>query len=394
MPMIKKIVLDKADRLYHFPFDLEEFFPKRTRKSTDKKYPTIDLGRFQWPISTPLIGESADLSEQANSDDILRLKEELSKWLKDRFGLKITARKEIHIGQGIRRILFDICQAFVDYGDPVLTPEPGLPFYKRQIIAAGGIPVSYQVSEKTDYKPSIKQISSNLGKTARIMFLNNPHNPTGRLLDSTDLTELVRTASREHIFIVNDAAYCSFAEEKYNSLLAVPGGTKVGMELFSFTYCFGLPYIPLGFAVGPPDVINSLNTMSRSLGKFIPKGWINPILKAIQHYPSVDLESLKKRIEQSRLEAEQLVEKYSWQMVRHKSSPFAWIKIPGRRQSTNLADTLLIRKGILALPGNAFGDTGEGYFRLSLTAPPENFKAAGDRLEKRLNIIPKKQRAK
>jgi LL-diaminopimelate aminotransferase len=222
------------------------------------------------------------------------------------------------------------------------------------------------------------------------MFLNNPHNPTGRLLDSTDLTELVRTASRENIFIVNDAAYCSFAEEKYIPLLSIPGGSKVSMELFSFTYCFGLPYIPLGFAVGPPDVINGLNTVSKSAGKFIPKAWIEPILNAISNYPSRQLEDLKKGIEKSRLEAEQLVEKYSWQMVRHKSSPFVWIKIPGRRHASNLAETLLIRKGILALPGNAFGDTGEGYFRLSLTAPPEDFKAAGERLEKRLALIPKK----
>ncbi len=387
--MIKKIVLDKADRLYHFPFDLEDFFPKRIRKSIDKRYPTIDLGRFRWPVIFDLSAGEPDSSELADADDLLELKETLAAWFRSRFGLRIIARKEIHIGQGIRRILFDICQAFVEYGDLVLTPEPGLPFYRRQVIAAGGVPVSYQISEKTEYKPSAKQLSSNLGKTAKIIILNNPHNPTGKLLDGTDLTELVRIASRENIFIVNDAAYCSLSEEKYYSILALPGGVKVGLELFSFPYCFGLPYMPLGFAVGSQDVINGLDTIGKSLGLAIPKGWIRSALKAIREYPSKDLENVKKRIGQSRLEAEHLVEKYGWELVRHKSSPFAWVKIPGRRQSTNLAGTLLKRKGILALPGNAFGDSAEGYFRLSLTAPPEDFRAAGDRLEKRLILIPK-----
>jgi len=391
--MIKKIVLDKADRLYHFPFDLEEFFPKRTLRTIDKRFPLIDLGRFQWPVTGELPPPTATCNKLATPDDLNQVKQAISQWLKTEFGLRAISAKEIYIGQGIRRMLLDLCLAFVEYGDVVLYPEPGIPFYKRQVITADGVPVPYPVSERTGYKPSTKKLATKLGGTAKIFILNNPHNPSGAMLDGTDLAALVRVASRENVFIVNDAAYCSLAEEKYVSLLSVPGGAKVGLELFSVPYAFGLPYIPMGIAVGPPSVISGMETMGRSIGNIIPRAWIGPTINAVENYPSPALNEAIKAINRSRLEAEQLVEQFGWQMVHQKSTPFVWIKIPGRRQTNPLAQTLLKRKGILALPGNAFGENGEGYFRLSLTASVEDFRAAAKRLSKRLSkrmtILPK-----
>ncbi|UCD18253.1 MAG: pyridoxal phosphate-dependent aminotransferase [Candidatus Zixiibacteriota bacterium] len=387
--MIKKIILDKADRLYHFPFDLEDFFPKRTLRTIDRRYPLIDLGRFRWPVEGQLPPSRLDSGELAQENDLLALKEAIASWLKAEHGLRVVARKEIYIGQGIRRMLLDLCLAFVEYGDVVLCPEPGMPFYKRQVITAGGVPVAYPATERTGFKPSTKKLSSKLGTTAKILILNNPHNPTGVLLDETDLSEIIRVASKANIFIVNDAAYCALAEEKYQSLLSVPGGAKVGLELFSAPFTFGLPYIPLGFAVGPPALIGGLEAIAKALGAVISGTWIEPTIAAVKEYPSPALRQARKKIGQSRLEAEQLVENLGWEMVGSKSSPFVWIKIPGRQQSRPLAQTLLKRKGILALPGNAFGENGEGYFRLSLTASVEDFRVAAERLAKRLTIMPK-----
>ncbi len=387
--MIKKVVLDKADRLYHFPFDLEEFFPRRTLRTIDKRFTLIDLGRFRWPVTGDLTGPAIAGDKLADPDDLNAVKQSVTRWLKAEFGLRAVSPKEIYVGQGIRRMLLDLCLAFVESGDVVLYPEPGVPFYKRQVITADGVPVPYPISEQTGFKPSTKKLASKLGGTAKIFILNNPHNPTGAMLDGTDLTDLSRVASRENVFIVNDAAYCSLAEEKYVSLLSIPGGAKVGLELFSVPFTFGLPYIPMGIAVGPASVISGMETMGRSIGNIIPKAWIGPTIEAIDNYPAPTLRSAIKTINRSRLEAEQLVEKFGWEMVRQKSTPFAWIKIPGRRRTSPLAQTLLKRKGILALPGNAFGENGEGFFRLSLTASVDDFRAAAERLAKRMTILPK-----
>ncbi|UCD94311.1 MAG: aminotransferase class I/II-fold pyridoxal phosphate-dependent enzyme, partial [Candidatus Zixiibacteriota bacterium] len=272
--MIKRVILDKADRLYHFPFDLEDFFPKRAIKSGEKRVPTIDLGHFHWPIEHRLSVSEPGSFEIASDHDLAELREAIAGWLLGEFGIRVDPRKELYISQGIRRIIFEVFQAFIEYGDVVLCPEPGVPFYRRLAISVCGVPVAYPISAKSDYKPSFIKLSSNLGRAAKILIINNPSNPFGMMLDETELTELLRIASRQNLFVINDAAYCSLAEEKYVPLRSVRGGEKVSLEIFSIPFTFGLPYFPFGFAVGPPEVINGLEIIGKTIGRVIPRPWI------------------------------------------------------------------------------------------------------------------------
>jgi len=377
--MIKKVVLDKADRLYHFPFEIEDFFPRNQSLRHSSRFSLIDLGHFVWPINETSFAGNDNPLALANPEDILSLKSLLSAWLKDAFKLSIDPRKEIYLGQGIRRIILDLCLAFVEPGDIVLCPEPGHPIYLRHIITAGGIPVTYPLTERTEFKPSLKRLSPNLLKSAKIMILNSPNNPMGIMLDETALAELIHTASKENLFLVNDAAHSSLAEEKYSSLLSIHRAERASLEIFSIPLAFGLPYFPLGFAIGSPEIISGLEAIGKTAGNHIPKGWVTCSMKGIDNYPSDSLKKIRKGMTQSRLAAFQAAERLGWKVCGGNQSPFIWLRIPGRRQSIPFASTLLRRRGILTLPGNAFGDSGEGYLRLSLTASPDDYKTAGER---------------
>jgi len=384
--MIKKVVLDKADRLYHFPFDIEDFLPKRTIAAGEKRMPIIDLAHFNWPvINYPLSNEIYSL-EMAGPEDLTELKEAISSWLKSEYKIAVDPRKEIYIGQGIHRMIFDLYLAFVELGDIVLCPEPGMPFYRRMAIAVGGVPVTYPISSKSGYKPSTLTLSSSLGKSAKVLILNNPNNPFGTLLDDTDMTEIIRIASKQNAFVVNDAAYCSLARENYRPLRSFPGGSKVGLELFSFSFTFGLPYLPFGFAIGAPEVISGLRTIGKTLGAYFPKLWAKTAIEGIASYPSSELKNSLKKIDNARLAAEQFIYKIGGQAVGEKSSPFTWMKLNSRSQSSAIAASLLRRRRLLTLPGTAFGETGEGYLRLSLTASPEDYQEAIVRLSKKISI--------
>jgi aspartate/methionine/tyrosine aminotransferase len=381
--MIKKVILDKADRLYHFPIDIEDYFPRTPISHRVGQNAIIDLGRFKW-FSEEISEVGNRPMSVAEPGDIHALKAALADWFQSVHNIEVDPRREIYIGMGIKRILLDHCLAFVEPGDIVLVPEPGHPMYRRYIIAAGGIPVSYPLSDRSEYLPSIKRLSSNLLKTAKILILNNPHNPLGTLLDEAALTELVRVASRHNIFIVNDAAYASLAEEKYVSLLSAPRGEKVSLEIFSIPFAFGLSYFPLGFAVGSSEIIAGLETIGKTIGNYIPQWWINCARWGIEKFPSENLKKIRKSVALSRMAAAQMIEKFGWKGVGGNHAPFIWLRIPQRKQSSSFAATLLRRRQILTLPGVAFGDNGEGFLRLSLTSPAENYKAAEERLAARL----------
>ncbi|SYZ72618.1 putative LL-diaminopimelate aminotransferase [Candidatus Zixiibacteriota bacterium] len=383
--MIKKVILDKADRIYHFPFDPEEYFPKRTMAARERGLPIIDLGHFRWPGDIPQAG--ADM-QMASGEELLKLKRILADWLKKECGLKVNPRREIYLGHGIRRIMLDLSLAFVESGDIVLCPEPGLPVYRKNVICAGGVPVSYTLSEKTNYKPSLKKIAARLGKAAHIIILNNPHNPLGSILDETELEELVRMASKENLFIVNDAAYCSLTSDKYVSPLAIPGGDRVAAEVFSIPFAFGLPPMPFGFAVGSSEIISGLETIGRATGNFIPRGWIDLAIKGVENFPSPALKEIRKNVQQSRLAAREVADRLGWKCVSGDGAPFVWLKIPRRRQSSSFAAAMLRRRRILTLPGSAFGESGEGYLRLSLTASADDYRKAGERVTRK-NILKK-----
>jgi len=382
--MIKKVVLDKADRLYHFPFDIEDFFPRNPAIRHKVRAPLIDLGHFVWSVRDTL-GEAGDNPLAiAGHDDLAELKVALADWLEKVFGLSIDPRKQIYIGQGIRRIIFDLCMAFVEPGDIVLCPEPGHPIYRRHVIAAGGIPVTYPLSERTEFRPNFKRLSANLLKSAKIMILNNPNNPFGVLLDETAQEELLHAASKENLFLINDAAYASLAGEKYTPLLSLHRAELAALEIFSFPLLFGLPYFPLGFAVGSREIIGGLEAVGKTAGNIIPKGWVNCSMKGIKDYPSDDLKKIRKGTTQSRLAALQMIERIGWKVSGGSQAPFIWTRVPLRRQSASYASILLRRRGILTLPGTAFGDSGEGFLRLSLTASPDDYKMASERLARNL----------
>lgn len=384
--MPKKVILDKADRLYHYPLDLEEYFPKWIKRKPERKLPRVDLGHFRWPVQSGYASTEAGAFRQAGDEELNKLKVLIAEWYKSEFNISVDPDREVYLGQGIRRILCDLCLAFIEDGDIVLCPEPGIPFYKRQVITAGGVPITYQISEKTNFKPSYKQLTTKLGRAAKIIMINNPHNPLGTVLDHSDLSELVRIASLENLFIVVDAAYSSLSEEKYIPLLGIRGGKKVALEMYSFSYTFGLPYIPFGFAIGSPEAIHGLKLIHHATGIYIPSFWIDLARQEIEDYPSEDLRKVRKDINQARVEAVHMADKFGWRYIGGKSAPFIWTKNPGRRHSSEYANILLRRKNILVLPGNAFGETGEGYTRLSLTASPDDYRVAVERMSKTIGF--------
>jgi aspartate/methionine/tyrosine aminotransferase len=384
--MIKKVVLDKADRLFHFPFDLEDCLPRRTLKTGEKKLSTIDLARLRWPIlNVPNIGVEVNY-RTATENDLIELKSVVADWLKSESGIKVDPKREIYIGQGIHRIIFDFCHAFIESGDFVLCPEPGMPFYRRFVISVGGQPISYIISRKTDYKPSFSRIAPNLSGSSKVLIINNPSNPCGTMMDETGLADLVRSASKQNLFIINDAAYYSLAEEKPVSIRAVPGGRKVGLEIYSFAYTFGLPYHPFGFAVGPPDIISGLDLAGRTIGNCLPRFWVESALNVIDKYPGNDLDKIRKSMARARLKAEQLAENMDWDVIGGKSCPFIWAKISPRKNTASYAASIFRKRRILIMPGTAFGETGEGYLRLSLTSGDEVYDEAIIRLSKKFSL--------
>ena len=216
--VIKKVVIDKANRLYQWPPEINSFIPSLPKPSLLKKNQPVDLASFSWPVLDKQQFSPPESLQAADQEQINGLKEELAGWFQSYHGVKIDPLKEIYIGGSISSLLFSIALAFVDNGDIAFVPDLGIPLYRRVITACGGEPVTYSITQKNDWLPDFERIHTSLGRIAGVLFLNSPHNPTGAELREKDLVDLIWLAGRENIMVVNDAAYGAVSDRKHTSL--------------------------------------------------------------------------------------------------------------------------------------------------------------------------------
>jgi LL-diaminopimelate aminotransferase len=372
--MVRRLVIDKADRLYHLPPAIDDFLPRR-KGHRFQGTEVIDLARFQWPEISSLDSKNGNAG-LATSKDISDLAEKTADWYQSRFGVKIKPQKEVFIGGSIRQILNLTALAIFNPGDLVLIPDPGVWHYRAAAVLASSEIIPYHLTERNRFRPVMASIPLNTLRLAKGMIVNSPHNPTGTYLEKEDLTELLRTVGRENLLLIHDQAYNGFLEGTGNlSLFALPGGRKVALEIYSFAYNFGRSGTSLGFAIGQPALISALRQTAAAFGLTVDKPQILGALEALTK-PSDAMPELLRRVSRNRELTDDLCKRLRLIPAAGRTGPFYWARLPGRKLSLRFCRRLYVRCGILAVPGMAFGESGEGYIRFSLLNKTEKYQEA------------------
>lgn len=382
--LVKKVLIDRADRLYQMPPDVLDFARPILGKPLLPGQPILDLASFEWPVVEGS-SEKFDIDSllPAHAARMRTFKEELADWLTRYFGGSRIAPSQIFVGDGIRSLLLHVSLTFIESGDPVLVPGLGLPLYRKVVTVAGGLPISYQLSARSNWMPEFAKLSTRTGQAVRLCIINSPHNPTGAELDESTLTTLIERCSKENTLLLNDACYHAIPARKPLSLFASDGGQKVGLELYSFPYLLGLPPIPFGFVLGQRQLIAALEAAATAHPIQIPAGYVEIVSAALRQTTSRSIEQYRRRFTATAASAQEFLGKLGMQTSASSTVPFLWARIPERRNSVAFARMLLKRYRILVAPGTGFGEAGQGYVRISLTAPKERFAEAAERVKKR-----------
>jgi aspartate/methionine/tyrosine aminotransferase len=385
---VKKVLLDKANRFYQMPPAILDFVRADRKVRTFKRTETIDLANFVWPV--PFDGEQGFQVQSlraAPPERLTELKMHIADWMVAQHRVKLLPDKEIFIGGSVPDLLYRLAFVFVDYGDISFVPDIATPLYRQVTTAFGGEPVTYATVSDNNWMPSFDRVQTRLGRVARLLFLNSPHNPTGATLGQKELTDLVWMAARENILVVNDATFQGVPERLAPSLLTAEGAKKTGVEVYSVPYIFGLPDIPLGFAVGNREVIRGLKSAADILPHYVPDIFVSLTIQAIRAYPSAILRELRESFRRADGATDELLQKLSLERAGLSGVPFIWAKIERRSNAVTAARVLHRRYRILAAPGTGFGECGQGYLRFSLGGGAEQFRQAADRVKKKVRLL-------
>lgn len=308
-------------------------------------------------------------------------REEITRWFKKRFGVQLDAASEVCATIGSKEAIGHFPLAFVNPGDVVLCPDPGYPVYEASTNFVGGEIVRMPLLEKNNFLPDLDAIPADKLKRAKLMWLNSPNNPTAAVAPLSYLVNVVEFCKKHGIILAHDMAYSEiyYDNKRPASVLEVPGAKDVAIEFHSLSKTFNMTGWRVGFAVGHQQLVSGLAAVKGNVDSGVVSAIQEMAIAALKAPASLTAGIRKIYVGRRKLMVKAL--KDAGFSVRPPEAAFyLWIKVPQGFTSAGFCTELLEKVGIVSTPGNGFGPSGEGYFRLTLTAPDARLKLAARRL--------------
>lgn len=379
------------------PYMFAEFARKKA-EMTKAGIDVIDLGIGDPDLPTPdhivdkLIEE---IRKPANSKypsfiGHIEFRKAVANFYKRQFNVDLDPETEVLALIGSKEGLAHIVPTLIDPGDTVLIPDPGYPPYRMATYLAEGIVRYMPLKEGNQYKPIFNDIPEDVLAASKLMFLNYPGNPTAATVDLSFFKEAVSFARSHQIVIAHDSAYNMVTFQGYQapSILQVEGAKDITVEFGSLSKTYSMTGYRIGYVVGNKEIIKSLSVYKNNTdtGQFTPIQLaaayaLNGNQGCVHKYNDIYQERMAAMVE-----GLQAIDIF---VDPPKGSFFIWAKTPKGYTSNEFAQSVLEQTGVIITPGNAFGPSGEGYFRISLSLPNDRLFEAIERMKKNITLTRK-----
>jgi LL-diaminopimelate aminotransferase len=308
-------------------------------------------------------------------------REATAQWFKKRFGVSLDPGSEVCATIGSKEAIGHFPLAFVNPGDVVLCPDPGYPVYEASTHFVGGEIVRMPLLEKNNFLPDLDAIAPDKLAKARLMWLNSPNNPTAAVAPLGYLKKAVEFCRKHGIILAHDMAYSEiyYDNKRPSSVLEVEGAKDIAIEFHSLSKTFNMTGWRVGFAVGHPQLVSGLSAVKGNLDSGVVSA-IQEMAIAALKAPASLTAGIRKIYVKRRALMIKALKAAGFECRAPEAAFYLWIKVPAGYGSAAFCTELLEKAGIVATPGNGFGPSGEGYFRLTLTAPDARLKLAAKRL--------------
>lgn len=312
-----------------------------------------------------------------------RLREAIATFYERRFGVELNPETQIVPLLGSKEGIVNLSLATLDPGDVALVPDPGYAPYARGALLAGGKPFFFPLVKERAFLPDLHSLPMEVVRRAAMLWLNYPNNPTGATADLAFLEQAVAFAGTNDLLLCHDAPYADVTFDGYvaPSVLQVPGAANVAIEFNSVSKTFNMAGWRAGMAVGCPDALALLAQIKSN----VDSGIFLPIQDAAVRALSVDSDWIVARNGVYRERLSMIVEALNaagLDAALPRATLYLWVRLPSGVDSEILAVHLLRNTGVSVAPGTFFGAAGEGFLRVSVTAPTDRIVEASERLRR------------
>jgi LL-diaminopimelate aminotransferase len=316
-----------------------------------------------------------------------RFREAVADFYATRFGVTLDPSEQIVPLLGAKEGIAHICQVLLDPGDVALAADPGYPVYVNGPLLADGIARHLPLVPALGFQPDLEAIPAETLERAKMLFVSYPNNPTGAVIEDDFFARLVAFAREHDVVVVHDNAYADITFDGYvaPSFLATPGASEVGVEVFSLSKSYNMTGWRAGAVVGDREVVDAYWRLKTN----VDSGMFGAVQRAAVAALTGSQECVREMCRVYRRRRDLLVtalRTVGMHVDPPKGTIYLWVPVPDGYTSASFTQQVLEQADVVVTPGAAYGPSGEGYVRLSLTVPDDRLEEAVRRIEERVRL--------
>ncbi|RDW21293.1 aromatic amino acid aminotransferase [Oceanobacillus arenosus] len=312
---------------------------------------------------------------------LLELRQEISAYLNRKFYVNYRPEDQVIVTVGASQSLDLAFRALLNQGDEVLIIEPAFVSYAALVTMAGGTPIRIAAKVENGFKVTPEQIEAAITDRTKAILLCSPNNPTGTYLNKDELMDIAKIVQKHDLLVVSDEIYAELTyDEEYTSIASIPGMYERTILINGFSKGFAMTGWRLGFLAAPSELVEVMIKIYQYTTMCAPHMLQRGAIEALRN-SSEHVEKMQRSYRRRRNFIVQSLNNIGLDCHTPGGAFYVFPSIQKTGLSSDaFAEGLLLQEKVAVVPGNAFGDSGEGYIRCSYAASIEQLQEAMNRI--------------
>lgn len=372
---------------------VEEIKPSGIRKFFDivsEMKDAISLGVGEPDFDTPwhirdegIFALEKDKTFYTSNAGLKDLREEISNYMMRSQKVQYDPNSEVLVTVGGSEAIDIGLRAVINPGDEVIIPQPSYVSYEPCTILAGAKPVIIDLKAENEFRLTPQELEKAITDKTKVLILPYPNNPTGAIMEKSDLEAIAKIIIEKDILVMSDEIYAELTyKDKHISITSIEGMKERTILINGFSKAYAMTGWRLGYACGPCEIIKQMTKIHQFAIMCAPTTSQYGAIEALKN-GDADIAEMRQAYNQRR---RFLLSRFK-EMGLECFEPYgAFYVFPCIKEfgmtSEEFATKFLHEEKVAVVPGTAFGESGEGFLRISYAYSMDNLKIAIDRLEK------------
>ena len=310
------------------------------------------------------------------------LRDEIARYMKRKYELSYDSASEVLVTVGGSEAIDIALRCLVNPGDEVIIPQPSFVSYAPCTVMAGGAPVIIDLKAENEFRLTPEELETAITPKSKVLLISFPNNPTGAVMERKDLEAIAPLIRKYNLAVISDEIYSELTYSgRHVSIATLPDMRERTIVINGFSKAFAMTGWRLGYACGPESVISQMTKLHQYSIMCAPTLSQYAAVEALSNADD-DVDKMRNAYNQRRRFLLDEFEKMGLECFEPLGAFYIFPSIKKfGLSSEEFAEKLLADQKLAVVPGNAFGDSGEGFLRISYAYSIDKINEALNRID-------------